>query len=79
VIPFTDHEGAKQRPAIIVSSAAYNTERPDAVLIAVTIRIKYLNVNGKFYPLTRIAGKRLAELAPARLLYIMPFILKKIG
>lgn len=34
--PFTDHETTKKRPAVVVSSAKYNSERPDVVLVAVT-------------------------------------------
>jgi mRNA interferase MazF len=36
--PFTDQTTTKKRPAVVVSSAAYNSERPDIVLIAVTSR-----------------------------------------
>lgn len=38
--PFTNHEAAKQRPAVVVSSAAYNNNRPDVILLAVTSRIR---------------------------------------
>ena len=34
--PFTDQTKRKQRPAIIVSTNAYNTERPDLIIMAVT-------------------------------------------
>ncbi|HVF86462.1 MAG TPA: type II toxin-antitoxin system PemK/MazF family toxin [Pyrinomonadaceae bacterium] len=34
--PFTDQSGAKKRPAVIVSSDAYNAARPDPVLMAIT-------------------------------------------
>lgn len=34
--PFTDQQGFKQRPAIIVSSNAYNTNRPDVLIMAIT-------------------------------------------
>jgi len=34
--PFTDQSGGKRRPAVIVSSAAYNRERIDLVIMAVT-------------------------------------------
>ena len=36
LFPFTDQTTTKKRPAIVVSSAVYNSERPDLVLIAVT-------------------------------------------
>lgn len=34
--PFTNQISAKKRPAVIVSSSAYNRERPDIVLMAIT-------------------------------------------
>jgi len=34
--PFTDQTTKKRRPAVVVSSAAYNQKRPDIVLMAVT-------------------------------------------
>ena len=37
--PFTDQRGGKQRPAVVVSSAAYNQTRPDIILMAVTSQI----------------------------------------
>jgi mRNA interferase MazF len=38
--PFTDQSGAKKRPAVVVSSAAYNVGRPDLILMAITSQIK---------------------------------------
>ncbi|MDT7541780.1 MAG: mRNA interferase MazF [Acidobacteriota bacterium] len=38
--PFTDQTGTKKRPAVIVSSAAYNASRPDLILMAVTSQIR---------------------------------------
>ncbi|MGH9201172.1 MAG: type II toxin-antitoxin system PemK/MazF family toxin [Vicinamibacterales bacterium] len=34
--PFTDHTTTKKRPAVVVSSVAYNRERPDVIVMAVT-------------------------------------------
>ena len=34
--PFTDQSTVKKRPAVIVSSDAYNLQRPDIVIMAVT-------------------------------------------
>ena len=34
--PFTDQQGVKQRPAVVVSSAAYNANRPDVLIMAIT-------------------------------------------
>ena len=38
--PFTDQTGVKKRPAVVVSSAAYNTARRDLVLMAVTSQVR---------------------------------------
>ena len=38
--PFTDQSQAKQRPAVIVSSARYNTERPDLIPMAITSQVR---------------------------------------
>ena len=38
--PFTDQSTAKQRPAVVISSSRYNTERPDLILLAVTSQIR---------------------------------------
>lgn len=38
--PFTDQSGAKKRPAVVVSSRAYNQSKPDIVIMALTGRIR---------------------------------------
>jgi mRNA interferase MazF len=38
--PFTNQTASKQRPAVVVSNAAYNRSRPDVVLMAVTSQIR---------------------------------------
>ena len=38
--PFTDQRGGKQRPAVVISSTAYNQVRPDVILMAVTRRLQ---------------------------------------
>ena len=38
--PFTDQTGTKKRPAVVVSSAAYNGARRDVVLTAVTSQLR---------------------------------------
>lgn len=38
--PFTDQSAAKKRPAVVISSHAYNSERPDLIIMAVTSQIK---------------------------------------
>ncbi|MEO8331118.1 MAG: type II toxin-antitoxin system PemK/MazF family toxin, partial [Gallionella sp.] len=37
--PFTNQAASKQRPAVIVSSHAYNTARPDVVVMAITSQL----------------------------------------
>jgi mRNA interferase MazF len=37
--PFTNQTALKQRPAVVVSSARYNLERPDVVLMAITSQL----------------------------------------
>jgi mRNA interferase MazF len=38
--PFTDQSGIKKRPAVVVSSAAYNAARLDLILMAVTSQVR---------------------------------------
>ena len=37
--PFTDQSNKKQRPAVVISSTKYNSERPDLVIMAITSRV----------------------------------------
>jgi mRNA interferase MazF len=38
--PFTDQTGTKKRPAVIVSSADYQAQRRDLVIMAITSQIR---------------------------------------
>lgn len=38
--PFTDQTASKQRPAVVISTAAYNAARPDIILMAVTSQLR---------------------------------------
>jgi mRNA interferase MazF len=38
--PFTSQAASKQRHAVIVSARAYNIERPDLIMMAVTIQLR---------------------------------------
>jgi len=38
--PFTSQAASKRRPAIVVSNRAYNTIRPDVVVMAVTSQLR---------------------------------------
>jgi len=45
--PFTDQSQAKKRPAVVVSSNAYNADRSDLIIMAVTSQIKPSAVIGE--------------------------------
>ena len=38
--PFTDQSGSKKRPALVVSSYSYNTNRRDIVIMAITSQVR---------------------------------------
>jgi mRNA interferase MazF len=38
--PFTDQTAAKKRPAVVVSNSAYNSVKPDIVVMAVTSQLR---------------------------------------
>ncbi len=38
--PFTDQTATKKRPAVVVSSSAYQNERPDVILMAITSQVR---------------------------------------
>lgn len=38
--PFTDQSASKNRLAVVVSSTAYNTQRPDLIVMAVTSQFR---------------------------------------
>ena len=39
LFPFTNQAASKQRPAVVVGSRAYNTARPDIVILPITSQI----------------------------------------
>ena len=45
--PFTDQSTAKQRPGVIVSSAAYHRARRDVILMAITSQVRGANIFGE--------------------------------
>ncbi len=45
--PFTDQSQAKKRPAVVISSQAYNSERPDLIIMAVTSQFKPASMIGE--------------------------------
>ena len=38
--PFTDQQGSKQRPSVVISNSTYNQTRPDIILMAITSQIR---------------------------------------
>lgn len=38
--PFSDQTATKKRPAVVVSSEAYQRERPDLILMAITSQVR---------------------------------------
>ena len=34
--PFTDQSATKRRPAVVISSEAYHSQRPDVIVMAIT-------------------------------------------
>ncbi|MDT5124152.1 MAG: mRNA interferase MazF [Acidobacteriota bacterium] len=45
--PFTDQTTTKKRPAVVVSSASYNTARPDLILMAVSSQMRATAIIGE--------------------------------
>ncbi|VAW55949.1 hypothetical protein MNBD_GAMMA07-2221 [hydrothermal vent metagenome] len=45
--PFTNHKTNKKRPAVVISSLLYNTERPDLIIMAITSQFKPTPVIGE--------------------------------
>jgi mRNA interferase MazF len=46
--PFTDQTGTKKRPAVVVSSPAYQAQRRDLVIMAITSQIRPRPAFGEF-------------------------------
>lgn len=38
--PFTDQSGVKKRPAVVISSRAYQAARPDLLILAITGQVR---------------------------------------
>ncbi len=38
--PFTDQSAIKKRPAVVISSVAYQTKQQDVIIMAITSQIK---------------------------------------
>lgn len=46
--PFTDQSTIKRRPAVVISSKAYNRSKPDVIIMAVTSQMKPTQGVGEF-------------------------------
>jgi mRNA interferase MazF len=47
--PFTDQSASKRRPAVVVSKRAYNTAKPDVVVMAVTSQLRVSSALGEVW------------------------------
>lgn len=39
--PFTDQSTSKKRPTVVISSAPYNAQKPDIIIMAITSKVNY--------------------------------------
>jgi mRNA interferase MazF len=46
LFPFTDHSGAKDRPAVVISCPRFNREKPEIVLLPITSKLKHGDTYG---------------------------------
>ncbi len=79
--PFTDQTTSKKRPAVVVSSAAYNEERLDLIIIALTSHLRPLSILGE---VSVVQWKEAGLLKPSVIKPILTtlekrLILKKLG
>jgi mRNA interferase MazF len=44
--PFSDHSGAKDRPAVVISCPRYHREKPEIILLPITSRLKHRDTYG---------------------------------
>lgn len=72
--PFTDQRGAKQRPAVVISSQAYNENRPDLILMALTSQLSKSPVFGE----ARIGDWKAAGLLKASAIKPVVFTAEKV-
>ena len=79
--PFTDQSHAKKRPAVVISSRTYNTERPDLIIMAVTSQIKPASIIGEVIIKDwRIAGLlRPSAIKPVITTIEKPLVIKAMG
>jgi mRNA interferase MazF len=44
--PFSDHSGAKDRPAVVISCPQYHREKPEIILLPITSQLKHRDTYG---------------------------------
>ena len=79
--PFTDQSGIKKRPAVIVSSTEYQTQRRDLVIMAITSQVRPRPAFGEF---TIAEWKKAGLIAPSAVKPVLTtiekrLVLKKLG
>ena len=79
--PFTDQTGLKKRPAVIVSSAEYQAQRRDLVIMAITSQIRPRPAFGEF---AVAEWKKAGLIAPSAVKPVLTtiekrLVLKKLG
>lgn len=47
--PFTDQTAVKRRPAVVISGVAYNREKPDVIVMAVTSQLRPTTSTGEVW------------------------------
>jgi mRNA interferase MazF len=81
LVPFTDQTGIKKRPAVIVSSAEYQGQRRDLVIMAITSQIR---PHPAFAEFTMTDWRKAGLLVPSAVKPVLTtiekrLILKKLG
>lgn len=79
--PFTDQSTAKQRPGVVVSSAAYNRVRRDLILMAVTSQVRGSGMYGEVVVQDWQAAKLLkpSAIKPVLATLEQPLVIKALG
>lgn len=79
--PFTDQTGSKKRPAVIVSSSAYNTARRDLIIMAVTSQLRPSAMFGEVFVRDWQAAKLLnpSAIKPVITTIEQPLVIRRLG
>ena len=78
--PFTDQAGTKKRPAVIIRNVAYNQERRDVVLMAITSRVRPAATHEALIQDWQAAGPlKSSVMKPVIATIEQPLIIKRLG